>query len=471
MNTAPTIILCSAALALGAFVSPAHAHQPATRLSASSTPVSIPLRILITRSLERRTVRAIEWTSAGVRVAPASVPEELAAESAREIIPLADILAMVPPAGELLAAASARAAETRDPRPGVPELARLRVTLTDGQRYVGNIDPSVMPAAPSGQNAAEIPLGLKTSMFGDLRFMLDQVVSVETVVAPDSPRPAHENASDAAPPSTDRVVLVNGDRINGFVESIGPDVVIGPETGKDSKTPQRIPLSRCRSIQIANPAVPLAGAAVWVGGPAGEVQVIRAAELTIRPGGEALLRPQLPGDSVSTLSIPASSILALTPDASRIVPLSRLGLPQFTPDPSRRWSQPPVVDRGLRAPLGLGEVLLPGPMSVEWTLPAGVTAITGSVALAPEARLWGDCNVAVELVPSAGAPVTLWKGRLNGEHAREDVTAPVKPASDPSAAPTRLRVRVEAGSQDQIQDRVVLEGFMLVVTPPDRPAG
>lgn len=427
---------------------------PVTRLSVrDSAPPAAPIRTLITTDLSRRSVRIAEWTSAGIRVASPDLPEELAAESAREIVPLDSVLAVVAPeAGE--EAITPHADQDRRLQP--PESGLVRVTLVDGQRFVGTISmlSGAAPRAGSEQDSKEPPLILSAASFGDLRIALDHVRDIEVLRGPgqaDIPR------DTKVEPASDRVVLANGDVLEGFVESIGPEVVIAPDAKDSAAAPRRLPLARCSRILLANPSEPLEGPAIWVSGPAGQIQVVRSESWSITPSGEAQITPRLPGERRSPSAVPSALILAIAPDASLLVPLSTLPPPQFTPDPSRPWSHAPQVDPGLQSPLALGDALLPGPMTATWTLPDGVVALSGAVELAPDARIWGDCTVSIERA-SGGSTSPIWSGRLSPDHPHQDLKASWPPASGSAV----FTVKVEAGAGGHIHDQVVLKGLLFV---------
>ncbi len=457
------------ALAAGAVI----ARQPTTNIAASSDRSVAPVRVLITRGMERRPVRLVAWTKAGLLAAPINIPEELAAQATGAPIPADEVLAIAAPAEDMLPGLESRggSAGRNEARRGVAgELSRVAVELVDRQRYTGVL----LSAAPVGEKSpseaggradaagrgAEPSVRIRSGSFGELKFSLDDIVRVEIL---DS-RPAAPMLAPASRPDStnDRVVLANGDVLEGFVEEIGAEVSVAPvgSSGDAAGKATRVPTDRCRSIEIANPQRPLAGAVAWLAGGDAGLQVVRVKEFSIGTSGEASVRPDLAGVQAAS-SIASDSIVGIAPDASKFLPLGDLGAPRFTPLAGRRWSQPPQVGSEGGSPLGLRDITLPGAMAVEWDVPEEVSAISGSVVLPASARLWGDCTVLVEAVWGGGAPAVLWTGRLNGDHPRSDVSAGM---ARPEAARggAVLRVSVQPGPRGAIQDRVVLEGFMLV---------
>src|SRR5204862_3966505 len=159
-----------------------------------------------------------------------------------------------------------------------------------------------------------------------------------------------------APGSDDTVVLANGDRINGFVDSIGTTVVIRPK-GEGADT--EIPLERTRCILLSNRTAPAAGSLLWLT----EGSVV-ALEGPPESDGQTLTSRLRQTGAV--FSVPLSAVSALALDAHQVRPLGALKPASFTPAPERRWSRPPRALDAQSAPLGAADIEIPGPMSVEW---------------------------------------------------------------------------------------------------------
>ncbi|MCC6427993.1 MAG: hypothetical protein IT435_14375 [Phycisphaerales bacterium] len=455
--------------------------QPTSRISSAVERAVAPTRVLVTRAFERTPVRVVGWSSAGLLAAPANLPEELAVESAGPAIPARNVLALmaIPSEPRIAGAAGAGRAESRERFARGGDAARVRVTLVDGQSYIGSITSAVEPPPNAGTSEAgdaagegeDAPLVIQSSIFGEMRFELDDLLRIQVLDGATNagvqPAPA-----EVAATTEDRVILANGDVIEGFVESIGAEVVISKPAGaKASSAATRLPMARCRRIEIANSAEPLAGCVLWIAEADGDLQVVRARDLVIGSTGEANFHPQIPGASTSAATgspaanVPVGILVGLAPDAGAFVPLGRLDALRFEAVEGRRWTRPPEVGSADRAPLGLADVVIPGAMVVEWRIPRDVAGLTGAVVLPPEARVWGDCMVGIDLVGADGTTQKLWSGRLDSAHARHDVVARIEPASGPASGDAVLRVSVEPGERGAIQDRIVLQGFMLIRGP------
>ncbi|HRJ50332.1 MAG TPA: hypothetical protein PKU91_07355, partial [Phycisphaerales bacterium] len=438
----------------------ADARQDST-VSAGVRRVVAPVRLVIPSSLDRRPVRLVEWTPAGARVAPATVPEEFAIDAANEVIPAAEVIAIFAPDDTLddavpwgPGATSGLIDRSRSRSP-----ARVRVTLADGQRYVGSVRPAEASEPSDARSLADAPFTLQTSLFGDLVISLEHVAMIEPIS-----QAAGQGGLPAGPepprrPGTDRVVLVNGDRIEGFIESVGIEVAIAPDASSGRAIDlARVPIDRVRAIEFANAAVPLAGFVAWVNDHSGEMHVVRAAQVRITASGEATILPDIPGFAALAWVVGSHQVAAFTPDASRVVPLCSIAAPEFEPDRSRRWGRPPRVDAGLRSPLGLGDVVLQGAMDARWALPSGVTALAGTVELSPESRLWGDCKVSVSIERAGGLPHVVWAGTLQSDSPAAVIGASIPDPGDRGV----LRVRIEPGLHGHVHNHVTLRGFMLI---------
>jgi hypothetical protein len=444
---------------------PASPATSDTRISAVAAAPRAPLCDVLLRSLERRTLRIVEWSSAGLRVAPPNLPEELAIEAAVEVLPLDRILTI-----------QRSEATIAGPQPSPPSLRRalldqilVAVTLVDGQRFKGGIASSTSgdpKPAPKTDAPAE-SLTLETTLFGRLSIPFEQIAQV---TIDQQGREELPLAPSTTAVENDSITLANGDTISGYIESVGTTVTIS--TGAVSTTSQSggsvesFPLTRCASIRFANPPAPLEGTVAWIGTPGNSLQVIRADEFTFRPPGDMTLRPTIAGPSAPTATFSVDQLVAASPDAATIIPLATVPIVRSQPSSTRPWSQGPIERGRLASPLGLGRIELPGAMSVDWQIPAAATSLIGRISLSSDAVIWGDCIVHVELANApgqspAGEPTSLWSGRLHSQlpsHAFQHAF---------SAVPTGsvLRVRLESGEGGDVQDRVVLDGFMFILSP------
>jgi hypothetical protein len=356
--------------------------------------------------------------------------------------------------------------------------------LVDGQRFIGELAghaPDAPPPAPTDV-AWEHP------EFGRIVVDLDAVrfirLSSETPPAAGGPPAPRAGAAAARPEAKksegDVVILLNGDRVTGLVESIGAIVAIDSETGRLT-----IPARQVARVSLENPARAGAGARAWLrdGSIVGVSGLITEGSdgrvtLELRPRAGAKAAPARPSaaeaeseDRAAAASLDPGAILALTPDVGRLVSLASLPVQSQRPGPGRRladpvaalWQGAPVGRDEMGAiPLSAADLLLPGPMAVEWDLPAGAARLAGRAELPPECLVWGDCIVRIGTVTGlggAGEFTELAGARLSAERPALDFNV----AFDGASGARRLRIEVDAGEHGPIMDRVLLRRALIRV--------
>jgi hypothetical protein len=159
-----------------------------------------------------------------------------------------------------------------------------------------------------------------------------------------------------------------------------------------------------------------------------------------------------------TASLDANDLRAVCFDAGSLRALS--SAPYTVTDSKqgtmpRRWIPPLKIADTHGSPLGAADIEIPGPMSVEWTLPAGSARLGTTVELPPSARVWGDCELIIEGVAGSKAS-QLSKVHLSGSTPSADVSVPLAGAG-------RLRMTIDPGPSGPIQDRVVLRRPVVLV--------
>lgn len=326
------------------------------------------------------------------------------------------------------------------------------IELVDGSRLVG----ALFPRPVSGDVASWVYPGL-----GRITFALDRVRRIALNI--DAARWNESLGPTAAAGTRDTLILVNGDRLEGFVAG----VQVAPEAEEKDGEPhvrievdgkgRLIPLSRISEVRLVNPAKASGGARAWLsdGGvlALGRVEMAEPLSFTMTIDRE----PGKPGP----WSVGLDSVRGVAIDSARLTPLSTIacevdGSTSGTDaSKKRRWSAPPRLWQAgtLEAPsiLGAADVLLPGPMSVRWTVPTGAAHVGGWMLLPPDCREWGDCVVTLRL---DGAPIV--QQRLNAQKpsVRFDSAVP--------AGTKVMTVTIDPGEYGPIQDRVVLRKAIFV---------
>jgi len=369
----------------------------------------------------------------------------------RSTISLATLLAIAPPS--FIPGPESLPDEPGDPDAGVLELA-------DGQRFVGTL---MDPPGPAGAGTTkERPALLRHNRLGVISTPLD---AVARYLAPGVTPPASLSTS------SDTVIISTGDRLEGLVDVLGPTVTIspspqrsGPAGGQAEPRPEPVSAPGLVFAKLSNPPVAPEGLRVWLA----DGTVVASSALSLQSSAVSITTG--PADAPSTTQLLAGEFRGLVPDAARLLPLAALAPASVRVDPSRPFGDPPRIDdeHSRVAPLSAPDVLLPGPMSVEWALPAGVSGVLGTARLDTGCSVWGDCRVVVELVSESGglaAPnarvAQLAAGRLAGT----EPSLSIRATFDPVAAGARLRVTVSPGNRGPIQDRVLLSRMLLVTSP------
>lgn len=241
--------------------------------------------------------------------------------------------------------------------------------------------------------------------------------------------------------SADVVLLTNADRLEGFVDSIGTELMFELKSGK-----QTIPLDRVASIRLASkPTTPASQLVSLTDGS------VLAAKSIASTGGSAnalTVTWSLAGDGSSgVLDLSAIDAIVFDPEALR--PLAACELLKHEPLQSRRWAPEPAVQGIDEAPIGLASITIDGPAACEWRLPADAKRFRATIALPESARPWGNTTVLASVTPRSGAGTKPQSIELTTD----------KPEAELSLDCTgmeRLRIEIMGRGYDQVQAKAVL---------------
>ncbi len=299
------------------------------------------------------------------------------------------------------------------------------LVLTDGQRFPGSLGE-----APEGSE--DIVWVHET--FGDLRFPLEHVRSFARAGAL-VPEPDPESVDDI-------LLLVNGDLLEGFLAEAGDPAVFETSQG-DIEIEQDLIAAAVLASRQRDPQ----GMRVWLS----DGTVAQATRLLMEGTDSVSLE-------LETGASPAyefGELRGLAFDAARLMALSALEPLTQRAIAERRFA-PPIERLGpgddAVLPLDVRNVLLPGPMAVEYALPEGTTRFAGRLSLQVGSAPWGDCNVVMRL-----DGIEVFRTRLvaGGEGVQFNIETPGR----------LLEIEVEAGRFGPINDRVVIELGLLLIDP------
>ena len=340
------------------------------------------------RARERTPPRAPEPTVAWWSLGPDGTPAK--AEGADQ--PLPD--------------AGARAAWTEPLR----ELARAdgaMLTLADGQRLAGEIGSSGDVAAWVSPWCAPRPLGAS----------LDGIASITFTPG------AAPTASDQ-----DAIVLRNGDRIDGIVDSIDARTVT-IDRGPSGKVTAE--LATVASITLLSQPVPPAGARVWIA----DGSVVDGPTVHWM-GTDYLQLPGIAGSKTNVFTVPRRLVTAFRSDMAAVTALAEQRAEVRAPvlGGTALVGAPSAESRG-RWPMGLAPIDVQGPVVAAFPgLPASCTLravvfrdATARAAGSPDLvirqggkevlrRTLGPSDERVEIaVPLAGGALELELARTDGQ--------------------------------------------------------
>jgi hypothetical protein len=306
---------------------------------------------------------------------------------------------------------------------GIPGVLRL----TDGQVVPGFL----VPADEPGESVA-----WRSRRIGPFSVPLDRASSMLFA----------EVTHDSVRPQRDTAILGNNDRVEGFVEGIGKQLVIEVE-GKQSS----IPIERVAWIALANPVEPGSLPLVFLN----DGSVLTPSELSSAapsskgaPSATATAQWALASES-GTGVVDIEAIDAILFDPRAIVPLGSIAIDKAIGLGGRRWTPTPEVSAPDSAPIGLASITISGPAQVEWKLPAGSTKFGASASLPPDAAAWGNATVLVFAGGPGGAFKEVAKVDLSAEKPTSEIVADVTGAQT-------LRIEVSGKAYSDVQARVAL---------------
>jgi len=251
-----------------------------------------------------------------------------------------------------------------------------------------------------------------------------------------------------APSSDDQVLLANGDTLAGFVTQIKKQTLHIRTKQVDQPIP--LPMKRVRAVRLGS------AAKAWPGEPH---------RLTLSDGSrlaaEALalqgktLRVRLPWLSKERVEVPVGQVsrLRFTGAGWRLIHLAER--------PPEVVSGGQVFGLDMRPRRDGRDMRLHAPVTIRWPVPAGAQRFAGEAVLSPAASAgavsrWADCTLTL----LAGTESSLQTIRLQGKDAGSHAI------NVSLASPDSLTLRLEAGANGPVLDRVLLRNPRLLIREP-----
>lgn len=249
------------------------------------------------------------------------------------------------------------AVELAQPDRSLDQVPRSLMALDDGQRVQGNFE---MTGARMGWRSRD--LGLLEIDLERLQWIGPPSMAME-------PRP-----------TKDRVALVNGDRVEGFVNAMDPErgVQVDVPNGPDGVSTTRwMDLSRTEFIQlVARPRV-ATGWRLWLR----DGSVVDVDQWTRTGDRVTLQQPHLPGvESITT--VPWTSILAIESPTRGITPLWSQTWTASDLNPRQRLA-PPQILKSTGGALDLHPIDLHGPGIFTMQVPSGRWVLCATLEAPP----------------------------------------------------------------------------------------
>lgn len=303
------------------------------------------------------------------------------------------------------------------------------LVLADGQR---------LPGSPTlGPGAASDVLSWRHRWFGNIGVPLDRIAWTAFRIGAEPP-----DSGEA-----DVILLTNGDRAEGFITALRDPVEI-EWNGRVST----IALDRISAIRLITPPASPAAESRRVWFEDGTVLDVSAVS-TDGDGNIHFVQP-LGDPSEGNLGMSFGRVAGILFDIASLIPFATLQAHDVE-GPVTRYVVPlPEIATAERA-LGLRDVILRGPLTARYALPAGAQQLMGSARLLDKAQDWPDCELVIAVDGRE-----LFRERLGSERRRLDFDVPVEGSE--------LSIEVTEGGLGPIGDHVVLEGTMVLVDPQQR---
>ncbi len=295
--------------------------------------------------------------------------------------------------------------------------------------YIRFVDGQLIP----GNLTTNGPMPLwRSAWLHDLPIDLDRISAMRLIDGAEVPQ-----AGDV-----DEVILANGDRLRGLIESIGINLVI-ERMNESGSSLVSIPIDRVASFALVNPDdVPRGMNAWFLGGH-------RIAGAGIRIGDDGYVRIERPVLGGDMAEVPIDFLRGVVFDAELVIPLAALPVKIDAGDAGliRPWIPEPTVSPG-NWPIDAAPIRLDGPLRATWRLPAAGCRLCATIEL-PLDSTRGSFDLVVR-----DDQQEIRRVSINASNPVERITVPL--TSD------RLTIEIEMGDDGPFMDVAMLREAIII---------
>lgn len=250
-----------------------------------------------------------------------------------------------------------------------------------------------------------------------------------------------ENAHAGWAGIDDRLLLVNGDVLDGFLADLGPPVRLETDGGATEIPPERV-----AGFLVANPRAEARGVRIRTR----QGSVVAAPRATVSVGGELRADLRDADQTGAMLRLPVAEVRSVLLDPEAIGALGRLQPAHVGPPPGEQPDSGLASAGGWQsrpdAQLGLDHIELRAPIALRWALPRPAARLAARVRLPPAMWAWGDCEVVV--LDAEGRET--FRARLNAEEPEAEFNVPLGGGDS-------VTIALLPGQSGPVQDRVIIE--------------
>ena len=397
--------------------------------SCAAQPAPEPtMRVLIDKSLDQRLVEILGIDTDAVTIR-SSEGQELEIQSSA--------LAAMVPATQWHSTTDDPTKQTR----GAITMRRGSLVLTDGQRLTGA--PSVIGVNDELVAWSHPRLGI-VSVPIELTQSITMPRSVPSGKLPASLKPGFDDA----------VLLINGDTLRGFVETIGIETAIELR----SSSVIHADTGHIDQISLANEPARAMGTHIWLAD--GSVLAVAGLETEYAQGTPLVMgilqgkpiAPALGSQDPSeadgqpfglAFRFAPTDLHAINFDSQLLVPLSSLD--------AKTVHRELAIEADGFAALGCTNIRMPGPMRATWQLPRGATHLSLTATLPLEAQSWGNLVLIVRTDDTEAARHTV------------NADAPTVRINLDIAGDRTFSLEIDQGEFGPVQDQLVLSQGLVFI--------